>query len=284
MQAVLSNLGHGKFMRLGAGFLVGACILAASAVLLPALPQSGDLVPFDTGDLEAVAFIDDTPQAVRQDAAMESDQQAPPIFGMETEPVAGELATKWRAVEADIDRERQVLACCRAQQACPAVAQNLLDIVAEGAGRSGLARVGLINRAVDLAITPTSDETQWGVVDHWSPPFETLQTHRGDCEDYAIVKYVALLQAGLSHDDVKIVILRNLLPKEDRAVVAARVDGQWLILDNRRLALVRDTKMVGSIPKFVLDEDGTRRFIPSNRAGQGPSAGPSSPARFVRPA
>ena len=220
-------------MRLGAGFLIGACILAASAALLPALPQSGNLVPLDTGNLEAVAFIDDTPQAVRQDAAMESDQQAPPIFGMETEPVAGELATKWRAVEADIDRERQVLARCRAQQACPVVAQNLLDIVAEGAGRSGLARVGLINRAVDLAITPTSDEAQWGVVDHWSPPFETLQTHRGDCEDYAIVKYVALLQAGLSNDDVKIVILRNLLPKEDHAVVAARVDGQWLILDNR---------------------------------------------------
>jgi predicted transglutaminase-like cysteine proteinase len=105
----------------------------------------------------------------------------------------------------------KVLARCRAQEACPVVAQNLLDIVAEGAGRSGLARVGLINRAVDLAITPTSDEAQWGVADHWSPPFETLQTHRGDCEDYAIVKYVALLKAGLSHNDVKIVILRNLL-------------------------------------------------------------------------
>ena len=64
------------------------------------------------------------------------------------------------------------------------------------------------------------------MADHWSPPFETLQTHRGDCEDYAIVKYVALLQAGLSHDDVKIVILRNLLPREDHAAVAARVDGQ----------------------------------------------------------
>jgi predicted transglutaminase-like cysteine proteinase len=57
-----------------------------------------------------------------------------------------------------------------------------------------------------FAITPTSDEAPWGVADHWSPPFEILQTHRGDCEDYAIVKYVALLQAGLSHDDVKIVI------------------------------------------------------------------------------
>jgi predicted transglutaminase-like cysteine proteinase len=216
-------------MGLGSIIVIGACILAASVAILPALPQSGD---------------------------------SPPLFGMETEPVAGEVAAKWRAVETDIDREQQLLARCRALEACPHVAQNLLDIVAEGTGRSGVARVGLINRAVDLAITPTSDEVQWGVVDHWSPPFETLQTHRGDCEDYAIVKYAALLLAGLSRDDVKIVILQNLLPKEDHAVVAARVDGHWLILDNRRLALVHDTKMVGSIPKFVLDEAGTRRFVP----------------------
>ena len=141
-----------------------------------------------------------------------------------------------------------------------------MGIVAEGAGRSGRARVGLINRAVDLAIAPTSDKAQWGAADHWSPPFETLQTRRGDCEDYAIVKYVALLQAGLPPDDVKIVILQNLLPKEDHAAVAARVDGQWLILDNRHLALVRDTEIIGSIPRFVLDKDGTRRFLRSSRA------------------
>jgi predicted transglutaminase-like cysteine proteinase len=284
MQAVLSNLGHAKVMCLAAGIVIGAFILVACAAMLWAAPQSGYLVPFDAGYLEAAAFIDESPHAVRQDAATESDQQAPPIFGMATEPVAGEVAAKWRAVEADIDREQQALARCRAEEACPVVAQNLLDIVAEGAGRSGRARVGLINRAVDLAIMPRSDEVQWGVADHWSPPFETLQTHRGDCEDYAIVKYVALLQAGLSHHDVKIVILRNLLPKEDHAVVAARVDGQWLILDNRRLALVRDMDMVGSIPEFVLDEEGARRFVPSNRARQGPSGGRSRPARFVRPA
>ena len=197
---------------------------------------------------------------MRQDAATESDSRAP-LFGMETEPVAGGVAAKWRAVNADIDHEQQMLARCRAQEACPAVAQEVLDIVAEGAGRLGRARVGLINRAVDLAITPTRDEAQWGVADHWSPPFETLQSHRGDCEDYAIVKYVALLQAGLSHEDVRIVILRNVLQKEDHAAVAARVDGQWLILDNVRLALVRDTDMIGSIPKCVLDKDGAQRFV-----------------------
>jgi predicted transglutaminase-like cysteine proteinase len=271
-------------MRVGTGIVIGALILVASAAMPPALPQSGNLVPFDAGYLEAAAFIDGPPLEARQHDATGSIQQAPPVFGMETEPAGGDVAAKWRVVEADIDGEQQVLARCRAEKACPVVAQNLLDIVAEGAGRPGLARVGLINRAVDLAITPASDEAQWGVADHWSPPFETLLTHRGDCEDYAIVKYVALLQAGLSQDDVQIVILRNLLLKEDHAVVAARVDGKWLILDNRRLALVRDTEMVGSIPKFVLDEDGARRFVPSNRTGRRPSAGLLSAGRFVRPA
>jgi predicted transglutaminase-like cysteine proteinase len=266
MQAVLSSLGHGKFMRLGASIVAGACIFAASAAALPALAQSSDVRSFDAGHFEAAMFIDDSRQVMRQDVAMPSDEQSP-LFGMKTEPVAGELAAKWRAVGGEIEREQQVLARCRAQEACPAAAQELLNIIAEGAGRSGRARVGLINRAVDLAIAPTRDEVQWGVADHWSPPFETLQSRRGDCEDYAIVKYVALLQAGLSHQDVRIVILRNVLSKEDHAAVAARVDGQWLILDNGRLALVRDTDMVRSIPKFVLDENGARRFIPASRAG-----------------
>jgi predicted transglutaminase-like cysteine proteinase len=196
-------------------------------------------------------------------------QPARPLFGMETEPATGDVSSKWHTVEAEIEQEETVLARCRTEQACPAVARDLLDIVAEGAGRAGRARVGLINRAVNLAIIPTSDQAQWGVEDHWSPPFETLQTHRGDCEDYAIVKYVALLEAGLSRDDLKIVILRNFMASEDHAVLAARVDGEWLILNDNSLALVRDSDMVRALPKFLLDQDGAHRLVPSNRAAAG---------------
>jgi predicted transglutaminase-like cysteine proteinase len=188
-----------------------------------------------------------------------------PLFGMETTPAMGDVSSRWHVVQAEIEREEVVLAHCRTQ-ACPKEARELLDIVAEGADRTGRARVGLINKAVNLALTPTSDEVQWGVADHWSPPFETLQTHRGDCEDYAIVKYIALLQAGLSRDDLKIAILHNFWPSEDHALLAARVNGEWLILDDNKLALVRDIDMVGSQPKFLLDQDGAHRLISSNRA------------------
>ena len=154
-----------------------------------------------------------------------------------------------------------MLADCRAQKPCPESARELLNIIAEAVGRTDRARIGLINRAVNLAITPTSDEAQWRVQDHWSSPLETLQSHRGDCEDYAILKYVALREAGLSSEDVKIVILRNYFPDEYHAVAVARVNGEWLILDNRRLTLVPDTGMIRATPEFLLDESGARRFV-----------------------
>jgi predicted transglutaminase-like cysteine proteinase len=178
-----------------------------------------------------------------------------------TEPVAaGELPEKWHHVEAAMAQDFAVVAQCHANGTCPVAAQRLIDISAEGAGRSVRARVGLINRAADLAISPVSDEMQWGVADHWSDPFETLLSNRGDCEDYAILKYAALLEAGIPKDDVKIVILKNLFPNEDHAAVATRVDGQWLILDNRTLTLVRDTDVTRAIPEFVLDHEGVKRF------------------------
>ena len=201
-------------------------------------------------------MVDASPvQAVEQTVAVDH-RAVRPLFGMEIEPVVGSWASKWSAVELEIGREVKVLADCRAQKPCPKPAQDLLR-----GGRAGRARVGLINRAVDLAITPTSDQLQWGVEDHWSSPFETLRSHRGDCEDYAIVKYVALREAGLSSQDVKIVILRNLFPNEYHAVAAARVNGDWLILDNRGLTLVRDSDMIRATPQFLLDEDGAHRFV-----------------------
>ncbi len=252
------------------GLIVCAC-LAGYLRQRPALPQSkvslfiegGHLELIDGGYLEPAAMVDASSPEVEERSAAIDHRSGRPLFGMETEPALGGLASKWRAVELEIGHEEMVLAGCREQKPCPEPARELLNIIAEGGGRTGRARIGLINRAVDLAITPTADEAQWGVEDHWSSPLETLQTHRGDCEDYAIVKYVALREAGLSSADVKIVILRKLFPSEDHAVAAARVNGEWLILDNRQLTLVRDTDMMRSTPKFLLDEGGVHRFVPS---------------------
>ena len=72
------------------------------------------------------------------------------------------------------------------------------------------------------------------------PPLLTLTTGSGDCEDYAIAKFVALRRAGIAPEDLRIVIMRDTIGGEDHAVAAVRLDGHWLTLDNRRMAMVED--------------------------------------------
>ena len=57
--------------------------------------------------------------------------------------------------------------------------------------RAGRARLGEINRAVNLSIRATSDLSQYGVADFWSAPLATIEKGAGECEDYAILKYLA---------------------------------------------------------------------------------------------
>ena len=257
----------GSFWAILASAWVVGLLLAGAAYTLEPPRLSTDSAPPTTflaaNEFEAVSFIEARTNAATapSEPPAHNDEQAAQLFGMETEPVAaGELPEKWHHVEAAMAQDFAVVAQCHANGTCPVAAQRLIDISAEGAGRSGRARVGLINRAADRAISPVSDEMQWGIADHWSDPFETLLSNRGDCEDYAILKYAALLEAGIPQDDVKIVILKNFFPNEDHAAVATRVDGQWLILDNRTLTLVRDTDVTRAIPEFVLDHEGVKRF------------------------
>ncbi len=134
----------------------------------------------------------------------------------------------------------------------------------------------MINRAVNLAIEPMSDMAQWGVPDRWSAPLETFTTRKGDCEDYAIAKYVALTEAGIAAEDVKLIIVRNTAANEDHAVTAVRLDGTWIILDNRWLKLVEDKAMPQAVPLFALGSDGVRQFLPDVLVGARRAPAPAS--------
>jgi predicted transglutaminase-like cysteine proteinase len=209
--------------------------------------------------------------------------QAEP-FGRPTRRVtAGGLWAKWHGVEVAIRAERAVLARCRAGETCPPAATRFLAIVTAGRAHVGRARLGQINRAVNLAIRPMSDVAQHGVVDRWSSPLATLAAGLGDCEDYAIAKYLALQEAGVAPSDLRLVIVREEPSNIDHAVVAARLDGRWIVLDNRHLVLVADSDLRRVVPLFTLDGDGVKQFAPlpiaiANRAP--PRASGPVPADF----
>jgi predicted transglutaminase-like cysteine proteinase len=185
-------------------------------------------------------------------------------FGLSADPVsAGSEYDKWNGVARKLDDERVQLALCDgAREGCASdAALQFLAIVDLGRGYAGRARLGQINRAVNLSIRAMSDLAQYGKMDVWSSPLATFYRGAGDCEDYAIAKYAALRQAGVPAEDLRIVIIRDIFHFEDHAVAAARLDGHWLMLDNRRMAMVEDADVRNEQPLYVMDETGLRKYV-----------------------
>ncbi|MFT4118603.1 transglutaminase-like cysteine peptidase [Bradyrhizobium sp.] len=171
----------------------------------------------------------------------------------------GNLHQKWFALKDKLDGDMVQLALCdgdRDNCASPA-ALKLLAIVDQARTRDGRARLGETNRAINLAIRAAND----GADDVWSTPLATFQRGAGDCEDYAIAKLAALRLAGVAADDLRVVVVRDIRAGADHAVVAARLDGHWLMLDNRRMAMVEDEDARTYQPLFVLYPSAVMRYV-----------------------
>jgi len=177
----------------------------------------------------------------------------PGPFGL-TAADHGSYAARWQLLQPSIRIERQILALCRSNPAaCPAAAAKFEAIVESARARGGLARIGEVNRAVNLSIRPESDQAQYGVPDVWASPLMTFGSGAGDCEDYAIAKYVALIEAGVAAEDLRLVVVYNRPAHEQHMVAAARVEGRWLILDNRTMRMVADDEVADLSPLAMLD-------------------------------
>ena len=121
----------------------------------------------------------------------------------------------------------------------------------------------LVNQRVNDAIRYKSDLAQWGVADLWSPPLAandngSFDTGFGDCEDFAIAKYVALRAAGVPAKQLRVLLVRDNIARLDHAVLAANEDGHWFILDNRWTAAVEDNDVRRFTPLFALDDEGVK--------------------------
>jgi predicted transglutaminase-like cysteine proteinase len=168
---------------------------------------------------------------------------------------------KWRGIESDIVREHDVLEQCRTtDNECAPQARQFMRLIDAVKSKSGRERLDEVNRAVNQAIRYVSDFAQYGEVDRWSSPLATFATGKGDCEDYAIAKYVALSEAGFPREHLRLVLGRDRAIRQDHAVLAARLDKHWLILDSRRSDLIDDSNVRNLTPLFAINDRGVQLF------------------------
>jgi len=201
-----------------------------------------------------------SPNAVTdvQPALQEIPAAGPEPFGLfPFRAPEGLPSRKWRGVESDLIKEEKVLERCRAgADGCPSYAAQFLRLINAVKSKSGRAQLYEANRGVNAAIRFVADITQYGEVDRWSAPLATFATAKGDCEDYAIAKYVALRDAGFPIDDLRVMLVRDRTLRQDHAVLAARLDGRWLILDSLRAELIEDSRIPNFTPIFAIGRRG----------------------------
>ncbi len=173
----------------------------------------------------------------------------------------GVLWRKWRSVQGDIAADLRDAANCKNDSAtCSEAARRFTLMVDDVRGREGKARIEAANRLVNTAIRYTRDLVQHAAIDVWSSPLASLSSGRGDCEDYAIAKYVLLREAGVAEQDLRVLLVRDRAVREDHAVLAVRIDGAWTMLDNRYAALSADSELQHFTPLVELDHSGVNMF------------------------
>jgi predicted transglutaminase-like cysteine proteinase len=233
-----------KFTR--ARVVIACCVLA----IVLAVGWLAD------GDFEGFSIDSLTPNGrVRSAHNAFFPLRSPEPFGLDAERAPdGELWTKWRRVENTLREEMDVISRCRAQpEACrSSAARHFIAIVDDARLYTGRARLGSVNQAINKALRYASDPDQHGVDDHWNAPLASLAAGRGDCEDYAIAKLVALREAGIADEDLRLVIVRDVKLQEFHAALAAQVDGRWIVLDNRQLAMAEDGELRHFVPLFAI--------------------------------
>jgi predicted transglutaminase-like cysteine proteinase len=170
---------------------------------------------------------------------------------------------KWRKVADDIRAQESALMRCLADAtSCSSAAFRFVAIVKEAREHEGRVRLNFVNQRVNNAIRYISDMTQWAIPDEWSAPLAagkgSFETGLGDCEDYAIAKYVALRAAGVPAKQLRVLLVRDNIARLDHAVLAANEEGHWFILDNRWTAAVEDNDVRRFTPLFALDDRGVK--------------------------
>ncbi len=93
-----------------------------------------------------------------------------------------------------------------------------------------------------------TDERNWNRADFWAVP-EQFFARGGDCEDYAIAKYVSLRSLGIPAERLRVVVVYDRKIREDHAILVITAPDGIKVLDSNR--------------KRVIDwEESSKRYSP----------------------
>jgi predicted transglutaminase-like cysteine proteinase len=98
-----------------------------------------------------------------------------------------------------------------------------------------------------------TDPRNWGVPDYWETPGEFM-TKFGDCEDYAIAKFLSLKRLGWTDDELRIAAVKDLNLKVGHAILIVYHAGKTWVLDNQIKRVVEAESIRHYQPVYSINE------------------------------
>lgn len=126
--------------------------------------------------------------------------------------------------------------------------------VEEQTGAEGVALLNAVNDYMNK--TPyIIDPVNWGIPDYWATPDEFFLKD-GDCEDYAISKYITLKRLGVPMENMRLVILQDENLRVAHAVLSVTLAEETYILDNQIDTVLPHGQILHYRPVYSINETG----------------------------
>lgn len=97
------------------------------------------------------------------------------------------------------------------------------------------------------------DRDNWGAKDYWAAPGEFFG-RGGDCEDYALTKYLTLRRLGFTAEQMRVVVLKDQRRRVAHAVLVVEFGDESLVLDNLNDRVVSWSDVSHYKPLYSLNE------------------------------
>lgn len=146
-------------------------------------------------------------------------------------------------------------AACSSRPGATCPSQFWMQLIAELKTLPLRARVERVNDVFNRVPYVPAD-VNWHDVTYWETPYEFL-ARGGQCQDYAIAKYMALLESGVAENDLRFVVVHDDQVQLDHAITVVDVDGDLLALDNQMASVVSAESLERRYsPYYALNDQG----------------------------
>lgn len=146
--------------------------------------------------------------------------------------------------------------------------------------RLDLEKIQRVNVFFHRHVRYRTDMALYGQEDYWATPLELLGHGLGDCEDWAIAKYVSLRHLGIGDDQLRLIYVRARIGGPSSQITQAHMvlgyyptaNAEPLILDSLMTTVLPASERDDLTPVFSFNSAGLWAGQGAQRANSSPTA------------